>query len=219
MRKAAIERILGLLVQKYGARSWHSDGSPLAVLVQTILSQNTSDTNSRRAFESLIALFPRWEDVAEAGIDVIADAIRTGGLGEIKAKRIRQALGEIIRKRDSFELDFLSELPLDKARDWLKELPGVGTKTADCVLLFALGRPALAVDTHIFRVSKRLGLVDLRASVGQAHSLLESLVTESEVYQFHTLIIEHGRRVCRARRPRCYECVLRGHCPGYSELG
>ena len=218
MRETAIKLILDSLTQKYGARKWSSDGSPLTVLVGTILSQNTSDINSGRAFESLLASFPRWEDVASAEVGRIADTIRTGGLGEIKAKRIRQALGEIRRRRNSLELGFLGELPLDKARDWLKELPGVGTKTADCVLLFALGRPALPVDTHIFRVSKRLGLIDSGVSVEQAHNLLESLVPQGEVYQFHVLMIEHGRRVCRARHPRCHECVLSDFCPSRSQF-
>lgn len=213
-----IGQVIRLLTSEYGGRTWQPDHSPLSMLVQTILSQNTSDVNSRRAFASLQASFPRWEDVAAAGADEIAVAIRSGGLGEIKARRIKQALGEIHRKRGRLELDFLNGLPLAEARDWLKQLPGVGTKTANCVFLFSLGRPALPVDTHIFRVAKRLGLIDARASVEQAHGLLERLVPPEQVYQFHVLMIEHGRRVCRAQRPRCPDCVLCRVCPGYEKF-
>lgn len=182
------------------------------MLVQTILSQNTSDTNSGRAFRSLKASFPRWEDVASADVNDIADAIRSGGLAEIKAGRIKQALGEIQRQRGRLELDFLNELPLDEAREWLKRLPGVGTKTANCVFLFSLRRPALPVDTHVYRVARRLGIIDVRATVEKAHRLLESVVPPEKVYPFHVLIIEHGRKVCKAPRPRCDYCVLSGLC-------
>jgi len=215
MVNTSIERILELLISEYGDPEWQPDNEPLSGLIQTILSQNTSDTNSGRAFQSLLASFPSWEAVADAEVDDIADSIRMGGLADIKAGRIKQALAEIRRERDRLELDFLNQLPLEEARDWLKRLPGVGTKTANCVFLFSLGRPALPVDTHVFRVSKRLGLVGSRASVERAHGLLEELVPADKVYQFHVLMIEHGRKVCKAQRPRCAECVLQRSCPGY----
>ena len=207
-----IEQILTLLIGEYGERDWRPHDSPLNVLVQTILSQNTSDTNSGRAFRSLKASFPRWEDVASADVNDIADAIRSGGLAEIKAGRIKQALGEIQRQRGRLELDFLNELPLDEAREWLKRLPGVGTKTANCVFLFSLRRPALPVDTHVYRVARRVGIIDVRATVEKAQRLLESVVPPEKVYPFHVLIIEHGRKVCKAPRPRCDYCVLSGLC-------
>jgi len=210
-----IEPILNLLIGQYGNRHWQPRRSSLSVLVQTILSQNTSDVNSRRAFQSLLASFNTWEGVADADINDIAAAIRIGGLGEIKAERIKAALGEIRRKRGKLELDFLSQLSLAKARDWLKRLPGVGSKTACCVLLFSLDMPALPVDTHILRLSKRLELIEHRTSAEQAHRLLESLVPAESVYPFHMLLIKHGRRVCRAQRPHCHQCVLRGLCPSY----
>ncbi len=212
MDNSDVAQILDLLTSAYGNRHWQPSDSPLDVLIQTILSQNTSDTNSKRAFLSLQAAFPRWEDVASADISEIADAIRGGGLGEIKARRIKQALGEIQQRRGKLELNFLNELPLDGAREWLTQLPGVGTKTANCVFLFSLGRPALPVDTHIHRVAKRLGLIDIRTTVEKAHKLLGSLVPPDKVYQFHVLMIEHGRKVCKAQRPRCAECVLRQRC-------
>ncbi len=212
MSKASIEHILDLLTSEYGNRDWQPDDGPLNVLVQTILSQNTSDTNSRRAFKSLLASFPRWEDVASADVYQITNAIKGGGLGEIKAKYIKQALEEIRQKRGRLELDFLNGLPLGEARDWLTQLPGVGTKTANCVFLFSLGRPALPVDTHVYRVAMRLGLIDAKTTVAKAHRLLESLVPPDKVYSFHVLMIEHGRKVCKAQRPRCPACALRKHC-------
>ena len=160
----------------------------------------------------MLAAYPNWEDVASAEAHEIADAIKSGGLGEIKAERIKRALREIRQKRGRLELDFLNELPLDEARDWLKQLPGVGTKTANCVFLFSLGRPALPVDTHIFRVARRLGLIDAKTTVEKAHRQLERLVPPDKVYPFHVLMIEHGRKVCKAQRPRCDDCVLSGLC-------
>ena len=213
-----IGRTISLLIDEYGGHKWRPRHDPLSVLVQTILSQNTSDVNSGRAFKSLRTAFGSWEDIAAAGVDEVAASIRVGGLGKIKAKRIKQALGEIQRKRGKLELSFLDKLPLAEAREWLKQLPGVGTKTANCVLLFSSGRPALPVDTHIFRVAKRLGLVDPEASIEQAHELLESMVPPEDVYQFHVLMIGHGRRVCQAQRPRCPQCVLRRLCPGYAKI-
>jgi len=216
--KRSIERILELLVEEYGAREWQPRESPLSVLVQTILSQNTSDTNSNRAFHSLLASFGSWDEVADASVSQIAGSIKAGGLGEIKARYIKQVLEEIRRRRDGFDLDFLRQLPLDEARDWLRQLPGVGMKTASCVLIFSLGMPALPVDTHVFRVAKRLGLVDSKSSVQRAHKVLESLVPSADVYQLHVLLIEHGRKTCKAQRPRCHQCVLRGLCASHEEL-
>jgi len=210
-----VARVIDRLTGAYGIRRWEPDHRPLDSLVQTILSQNTSDTNSRRAFQALLSSFPRWEDVAAADVNDIARVIRSGGMGQVKARHIKGALAEIQRRRGNLELDFLSELPLAEARDWLMGLPGVGMKTASCVFLFALGRPALPVDTHVFRVARRLGLVPERTSVEQAHSVLEHMVPAALVYQFHVLMIEHGRKTCIARRPRCTECVLGDICPSY----
>ncbi len=183
------------------------------MLVGTILSQNTSDVNSGRAFDSLIATFGSWEAIASAPVEHIARAIRLGGLSRIKAVRIKQILEEIEREQGRISLDFLEAMNMSEARDYLMHLPGVGLKTASCVLLFALGKPCLPVDTHVFRVAKRLGLIDPRVSIEQAHSLLQEQIPPSKVYQFHLHLIEHGRRICHARRPRCDECVLKGSCP------
>lgn len=215
MTATKIERTINLLTGEYGVQDCEPNGSPLDMLVQTILSQNTSDTNSGRAFQSLKAAFPSWEAVAEAPAGKIAETIRVGGLDKIKSNRIKQVLGEIKRKRGSLTLDFLVELPIDEVRDWLRQLPGVGAKTASCVLLFSMCRPALPVDTHIYRVAKRLGFIDSKVSVEKAHTLLEAMVPPEKVYQFHVLMIEHGRRTCKAQRPRCTECILASLCPSY----
>ena len=214
--KMSIRQILDLLKEEYGVPEWQPRYDPISVLVQTILSQNTSDTNSRGAFVSLLSSFGSWENVADADIDTIEHAIRHGGLGRVKAVRIEKALKEIERKRGRLELDFLSQLNLSEARDWLEQLPGVGVKTASCVLLFSLGMPALPVDTHILRVVKRLGLISSKTSLKQAHQSLGELVPQQDIYQFHVLMIEHGRRLCRAQRPLCHGCVLKEICPSYA---
>ena len=218
MSNANVGRVLELLSTEYGEKRWRRQQSPVAVLVQTILSQNTSDRNSGRAFEQLLASFGSWEDIADAKVGEIAHSIKAGGLGVVKAGYIKQALEEVRRRRGDFELGFLRELPVDEARDWLKQLPGVGMKTASCVLIFSLGMPALPVDTHVFRVAKRLGLIGSNVSVEQAHKLLEGLVPPRDGYSFHVLLIEHGRRICKAQRPHCNECVLREVCPGKSQI-
>jgi len=214
----SIKAILPLLISHYRGYPWRCHDSPLAVLILTILSQNTSDVNSHRAYKSLTAAFPSWEEVAAADAGDIAAAIRGGGLGDIKAGRIKAALAEIKRQRGGLELDFLSRLPLDEARDWLKRLPGVGVKTASCVLLFSLGMPALPVDTHVLRVAKRLGLLPLKATAEQSHRALGKLVPAGDVYPFHMLMIEHGRTVCRAQHPQCPRCALGKICPSRDKL-
>ncbi|MBI2851901.1 MAG: endonuclease III [Chloroflexi bacterium] len=220
MEKPDINCIITLLSREYGEPSWQPDREPLGTLVQTILSQHTSDKNSHPAYRALVSAFPDWYAVADASPWEIAAPIRGGGLAEIKAKRIKQALNEIRASRSGcIELDFLNELSVAEAREWLKQLSGVGTKTASCVLLFSLGKPALPVDTHIYRVSKRLGLISERTSVEQAHQALENMVPPEEVYRFHVLLIEHGRKVCKAVRPRCGICVLQKLCPAYGEYG
>ena len=213
-----IEEILRLLQQEYGTiRHFDQDEAPVSVLVSTILSQNTSDVNSRRAFKSLREKFSDWESVIDADNIEVAQAIQSGGLAEIKADRIKRVLREIRDKQGCFDLNFLEYLPLSEAKSWLKQLPGVGPKTAGCVLLFSLGRPALPVDTHVHRVAKRLGLIDSRISADRAHDILEGIVPPEDIYRFHIHMVEHGRRVCRAQRPHCSCCMLRELCPSFKE--
>jgi len=207
-----IDEIILLLGQEYGLPQWQRQRDPLSELIGAILSQNTSDVNSHRAFDSLISTFGSWERVSQASIGEVAEAIACGGLSRIKAPRIKAILEEILNDHGSPDLEFLGDLPIPDARAWLQALPGVGPKTASCVLLFSLGRPVLPVDTHVYRVSRRLGLIDSGVSPARAHQLLEELVPAEAIYQFHLNMLAHGRGVCRAQRPRCHECVLREGC-------
>lgn len=186
---------------------------PVDELVSTILSQHTSDTNTARAFSSLKERFPCWDDVINAPVDSIVDAIRSGGLARQKALRIQRALTDVRAKGGGSDLSFLARMPVDDALAWLTALHGVGPKTAACVLLFSLDRPVMPVDTHVHRVSLRLGLLEAGTSADGAHGKLEAGLTASEVYVAHMLLIKHGRKTCKARAPRCGQCVLRDDCP------
>ncbi len=215
-RPLTAARVIALLDAEYGTLPWRPHGDPIAELVLTLLSQNTSDTNSGRAFIRLLDAFPDWPALLDADVKAIERAIQPGGLAPTKAPRLQAMLREIWSRRGSFDLSFLRELPLEEARDWLRSLPGVGPKTAACVLLFALGRPALPVDTHVHRVAKRLGLVLEKTSAERAHDLLEAMLTPEHVYPFHIQLIKHGRRTCTAQRPKCPQCPLRKRCPSAS---
>lgn len=212
--KWTIPQILSLLEKQYGRVAEPRERrSPLAELVLTVLSQNTSDVNSHRAYQSLVSHFVSWEKLATARTGAIERAIRAGGLEHIKAARLKAILEQIQEERGNLDLSFLSEMPLDEARDWLRRLPGVGPKTAACVLLFSLGMPALPVDTHVHRVATRLGLLQSKVSAERAHDIMLSLVSAREVYRFHMLFIEHGRTLCKAQRPLCHVCPLLKGCP------
>ena len=212
--------ILTRLAPKYGRITWRTRNRPVPELVLTILSQHTSDINADRAFQQLMSRFDTLETVAQAPVDEILQSIRNGGLARIKAPRIKAVLNQILEERGELDLDFLGELPLDQAKAWLTALPGVGKKTAAVVLCFSLGMPAMAVDTHVHRVSKRLGLIGDKTSADQAHDLLEAMVEPQEVYRFHVYLITHGRQVCKAQRPLCEACPLADGCPtGRERLG
>jgi len=207
-----------LLIEEYGQREWRPRLDPLSELIFTILSQNTSDVNRDRAWVRLKARFPTWESVLAADAAEIAEAIRPGGLADIKAPRIQETLRTIKQEQGKFTLDFLAEMGVDEAKRWLTSLNGVGPKTAAIVLLFALGKPAFPVDTHVHRVSRRLGLIASKTSREQAHEVLEELLPPEIYYTFHLNLIAHGREVCQARRPRCEICVLREHCDYYQTI-
>jgi endonuclease-3 len=204
-----VERLSAL----YGRPVWRPHGDAMTELVLTILSQNTSDTNSGRAFMRLVSRFPTWEALMAADPREIEREIQVGGLAATKAPRIKAILEEVWQRRGSFEIAFLGEMPLAEAKAWLQSLSGVGPKTAACVLMFALGRPALPVDTHVARIARRLGLVAAKTGAAEAHDLLEAMLAPEEVYPFHVSLIKHGRRLCRAQRPLCAECPLNDRCP------
>jgi endonuclease III len=204
------------LRREYGRPVLRAHRAPIDELILTVLSQNTNDRNRDVAWARLRERFPSWGAVREAPTQEIEDAIRPGGLAPTKAvriKRILEALGED-------DLCWLEDAPLQEARDYLCDLPGVGRKTAACVLLFSFGRPEVPVDTHVYRVSSRLGLIRAGASFDEAHDEMLRLVDPGDAYEVHVLLIRHGRRTCIAREPRCAECPLRRMCPeGRRRLG
>ncbi len=204
--------VMERLGDRYGPVERERRYDPASELVYTILSQHTSDINSERAFNNLMARFGTVEGIAAAPVDEIEDAIRMGGLARVKAPRIKAILDKVAEDVGSFDLSFLGEMPLADAKEWLKALPGVGPKTAAIVLCFALGLPAMPVDTHIYRVSKRLGLIDQKTNAEKAHDILEPMVAEGDVFAFHMYLIRHGRDTCKAQRPRCDDCVLAWGC-------
>jgi endonuclease-3 len=178
----------------------------------TILSQNTADVNSSRAYESLRERFPAWEQVLKADTDEVADAIRIGGLANIKAGRIQRILEKLQEERGELSLEFLDDMGVKEARDYLVSLHGVGPKTAACVLLFSLHKPAFPVDTHVHRATQRLGMIPEDASRKKAHTLLEEIVPQDIYYPFHLNLIRHGRTLCTSRDPECYNCPLAEDC-------
>jgi endonuclease-3 len=208
-----------LLEEEYGRPSPRQRLSPLDALILTVLSQHTSDLNSDRAFASLKERFESWDAIRDAGVGEIADAIRSGGLAQMKAPRIKSLLESLSAERGSLDLDFLHDMDLEGARAYLLGLGGVGPKTAACVLLFACGKPAFPVDTHVHRVARRLGLIGQTTTAGEAHRVLEALVPPEEVYAFHVSLITHGRRVCKSQRPLCEQCVLAPVCDFFAANG
>ena len=200
------------LLDFYGQPTWRNPLPAVDELVSTILSQNTNDINRDRAFESLRRDFPSWEAVRDATPGSVIAAIRPAGLANQKGPRIQQVLRDITSERGSLGLDFLKDMPLEEARAWLKKFKGVGPKTAAIVLLFSLGRPAFPVETHIYRVTGRIGLRPEKMTVEDAHVHLEKLFPPATYYAAHLNIIRLGREICTARRPACGRCPLQEIC-------
>lgn len=214
MRAKALE-VYKRLLEVYG-QPLRRTMAPLDVLILTILSQNTNDINRDRAFTRLKERFPTWEEVLVAPEGAIQEAIRPAGLANIKAPRIKDALKAVLDYAGSLDLSFICDLPREEARRWLTGIRGVGPKTAAVVLLFACGKEAFPVDTHIHRVTRRLGLVPWKATRERAHDILEAILPPSTFYSFHIDLIEHGRKVCKAGRPLCTLCNLKDLCDYYS---
>lgn len=212
-----VEWVYARLVEAYGVPPWEPDGDALGGLVATILSQHTSDINSDRAYASLRERFPTWEAARDAPEEALADAIRSGGLARIKAERIQRTLRALTERDPAapFALRWLDASDIERARAQLISLPGVGMKTASCVLLFSLGRPAFPVDTHVWRVTRRLGLIGPAVSAEAAHTALERLIPPDWRHTMHINLIRHGRKVCHAQRPACERCPLRARCAYY----
>jgi len=212
-----VARIYDLLVKTYGIPPWEPDGDALGGLIGTVLSQHTSDVNSERAYAQLVSRFPTWEAVRDAPVEAVAEAIRPGGLAGLKAERIQRILRILTERLNGKDLtlDTLKDMPLDDALDYLESLPGVGPKTAACVLLFSLGQPAFPVDTHVWRVTKRLGLIGPKVTADAAHIVLADLIPPDRRHTMHVDLIRHGRQICHAQRPACGRCSLRAECQYY----
>jgi endonuclease-3 len=200
------------LLEFYGEPIWRNPLPAIDELVSTILSQNTNDINRDRGFNAVRAKFGTWEEVRDAHPQDVIDAIRPAGLANQKGPRIQQVLRSITEERGNLDLSFLGDLPVEEARAWLTRFNGVGPKTAAIVLCFSLGKPAFPVDTHIYRVTGRIGLRPERMTVEQAHPHLESLFPPETYYAAHLNIIRLGREICQARRPRCEICPIVNLC-------
>lgn len=214
-----IQRALAVhqkLLEFFGHPEWRHPLPAVDELVSTILSQNTNDANRDRAFQSLRARFPTWEEVRDARQEDVIEAIRPAGLANQKGPRIQNVLQKITEKRGELSLEFLRGLPLEEARDWLMQFKGVGPKTAAIVLQFSLERPAFPVDTHIYRVSGRLGLRPEKMTVEQAHTHLAEIFPPETYYAAHLNLIRLGREICQARRPDCPVCPLKELCDYYA---
>src|SRR4051794_13100602 len=212
--KRRVRAIRDRLRELYGRPVNHPHGDPVHELVKTILSQNTSDANRDAAYDRLRKRFDTWEEVRDAPVSEVAEAIRPGGLSVTKSPRIQGALRGC---GDPIDLSWLCDAPRAEAIDFLTSLPGVGRKTAACVLIFSFDRPEIPVDTHVYRVGGRLGLFRERASFEEAHDEMLRIVDPEDAYEFHINLIRHGREICRPR-PRCEACELRRMCPYWRRL-
>ncbi len=217
-RKAKFKPVAAALTAVYGELDWARGQDGMDELVSCILSQSTNDSNRDLAFGRLKARFPDWESVRFAALDQLIDAIRPAGLANQKAPRIQEALTVIHERTGHYSIDFLDALPMDEAKAWLCSLRGVGPKTAAIVLCFAYGRPAFPVDTHIYRVSKRIGFIPAKLSANDAHPVMEAIAPPSQYYQFHIQLIQHGRDTCHARKPACERCPVSDHCDHFAAL-
>lgn len=198
----------------YGPVQWQGASDPLDTLVETILSQNTNDRNRDMAYQALKSKYPSWTSVAEAPEEELVQVIRSAGLNRQKAKRIQHVLRTLVEEQGRFSLDHLHDLSRSEAFEALTRFPGVGKKTAGIVLTFALNKPYFPVDTHIQRITARLGWVQ---SGEDPHDVMNALVPQRTIRPFHLHLIRHGRETCKARRPLCAGCAINELCPVYSD--
>jgi endonuclease III len=212
MPPASARTILTMLTREYGPRPWQCWGKAVDVLIDTILSQSTSAANSSAGYRQLRRRFRSWNQVATAPVSDVERCIRVSGLSRIKAPRIQQILRQIKSDRGKIDLQFLGEMEDSAAYQYLTAFQGIGPKTAACTLLFAFGKMVFPVDTHIHRIAIRLGLIDRRISSEAAQEQLTSMISPADRYAMHLLLIEHGRKMCRASRPLCGKCVLATLC-------
>lgn len=216
-----LTRVYETLIATYGEPQNNPDYDPLGGLIGTILSQHTSDVNSERAYRQLIAAFPTWEEVRDAPTYKVAEAVKSGGLANVKSVRIQDVVHTLAEQQDeqggaktlaAYLSDELARRTTEDAWRYLQKLPGVGPKTAACVLMFHLGRPAFAIDTHVHRTSQRLGLIGPKVNADKAHAIFARVLPPEWVYPLHVNLITHGRLICHAQRPECSRCSLYSEC-------
>lgn len=211
-RKAKVDPVFEGLKGVYGVLEWRPGVDPMDELVSCILSQSTSDTNRDRGFYALKANYGSWGEIAEAPVEELIDVIRPAGLANQKAPRIQAILQRIAEERGAYNIDFLADLPLDEARQWLTSFDGIGPKTAAIVMCFAFGRPSFPVDTHVHRVGQRIGFLPNGISADKAHPVMETLFPPERHYAGHLYIIYHGRQTCTARVAHCERCPITAYC-------
>lgn len=214
----SVPYIIENLKAVYGVTKLERGLDPLDVLIETILSQSTSNANSSRAFENLKRRFTTWEAARRARTTSIEAAIRSGGLARQKSVRIKELLVEIHKRCGSLDISFLRDSPIEEAKRFLGSLKGVGPKTVACTLLFAYNRAVFPIDTHIFRIARRLGLIPLKCSDEEAHRLMGEMIPKKRYYEVHINLIRHGRKVCRPTDPLCEHCCLIDYCEYYKRL-
>ncbi len=217
-RQAKYAPVAERLNEVFGRPDWRPTLPPLDELIDCILSQSTSDTNRDRAFAGLKAAFPSWEAVMDVPTEAVIAVIKPAGLANQKAPRIQEVLRRIYAERGELNIDFLAELPIQEAKDWLTSFHGVGPKTAAIVLCFAFRRPAFPVDTHIHRVGQRIGFLPQGISADNAHPVMEAIIPPDDYLDFHLNLIRLGREVCHARNPACGLCPLTAYCDYYQSL-
>ena len=217
-KEQKLSKIIQLLKKEYGEHNYRGRGDPVDTLVETILSQNTTDKNSSRAFSNLKKAFPSWESVLKADPRKIQKVIHSGGLPGIKARRIKHVLKEIKRKRGRLSIDFLRDMPAEDAMNFLRSIKGIGPKTASVLLIFRFNKPIMPLDTHNLRVAKRLGIIPQKMSSEKAHELINKLVPDEEKKSLHINFIIHGRKICTARNPKHEICILNKLCDYYRTL-
>lgn len=211
--------IIQNLERTYGVPENKRVSDPLDMLVQIILSQATSDTNSDRTFAALKKRFPTWEQALRARTSTIANTIRSGGLANQKAQVIKNLLRQIKDEHGTLDLGFLHDLPAEEAREYLRQFRGIGPKTIACTLLFACRKDVFPLDTHIFRILRRVGLIPNKCTDARAHQLMDQLVPTGKFYSFHVNLIRHGRALCRPREPLCERCPIVEYCDyGQSQI-
>ena len=216
IRKA--QKVYQILFRYFGQPTWRNPLTPLDELMSTILSQNTNDQNRDTALQNLKKTFPSWEKVRDAPQEEVINSIRSAGLANQKGARMQSILRQITEERGNLDICFLADLPSEEVRQWLLRFKGVGPKTASIVMQFSLNHPAFPVDTHIYRISGRLGLRPQKMNVEKTHELMEKLFNPDQYSTAHLNIIRLGREICLARKPKCLDCPLQKQCSYFNNL-